>query len=174
MNAAVQKLELHRIWPGKEKDGMGADNTYWCPRWLSSAYQRKFIQNVPPSFLHSHFHIYHKTIMSVFKTVHGPFLICQISFVTFRWLPCRIKLAHSASRPLSRCRRQVVMSGTKSSTVCHIMEKNRFHPLVLFSDEGRFHLRDTWTLRIALTYLQKCWCVVCSYCNYDYWTFLKH
>jgi hypothetical protein len=123
VNVAVLKLEWHRIWPGKERDGMGADSTDWCPRWLSSDYERKFLQNIPPSFLRSHSHIYHKTITPVFTAVQDPFFIRQISFVTFRWLARRIKLAHSASRLLKRCRRQVVMSGTKSSTVWHIMEK---------------------------------------------------
>jgi hypothetical protein len=123
VDVAVQKLECHRIWPGNERDGMGAGNTDWCPRWFSSDYQCKFLQNIPPSFLQSHFHIYHKAITPVFTAVQDPFFIRRISFVTFRWLACRIKLAHSARRLLSRCRRQVVVSGTKSSTACHIMEK---------------------------------------------------
>jgi len=72
-------------------------------------------------FLHNHFHIYHETILPVFNVVQDPFFICQISFVTFRWLAYRIKLALSAIRLLSRCRIQVVMSGTVQSLLQSVM-----------------------------------------------------
>lgn len=161
VNAAVQKLEFHRIWPGKEKDGMGADSTDWCPRWLSSAYHCKFLQNVPPSFLHSHFHIYRKTIIPVFKAVHDPFLYLSNIVCHFPLASLSHKIGSFSEPPT------FALSQTSSCVWYKVVDslshkgKNRFHPLVLFSDGGRFHLRDTWTLRIALTYLQKLWCVVC-------------